>query len=254
MNNPPNEPIAPPIHDSSLYRRLVVRPAAKRLAPMLRALGFTGNGVCWLKLVFGLAGAALLISGKAPVGLAGMLLLQVNFLLDAADGEVARLDGEASKLSGEYLDKMCDHLPKTAMYFFWGYGTFLLTGSHPALLCGAFFAAWNIYPRFCGVETLLERLDKAVIIDDKEAFARALGSSFVTESRRGRADYLLTMFVHPAMNLLTLFFILETILPAVRFEDYTIYTRYVFLAGYTLAGLVNFVRKGVRFFRLLEFS
>jgi phosphatidylglycerophosphate synthase len=246
--------ISPPIFDSSLYRRLVVRPAAKRLAPFLQAMGFTGNGVCWLKLVFGLAGSVLLVSGKGSVGFLGMLLLQMNFLLDAADGEVARLAGEAGKLSGEYLDKLFDHLPKTAMYFCWGYGAFLLTGSHLALFCGAFFAAWNIYPRFCGVETMLERLDKAAIIDDKEAYAKALGSSFVTERRRGRADYLLTMFVHPAMNLLTIFFLLEILIPIIPVQGYVVHTRYIFLLGYTLAGLVNFVRKGWRFFRILDFS
>jgi len=84
------------------------------------------------------------------------------------------------------------------MYFLWGYGTFRLTGSEIPLFLGAFFAAWNIYPRFCGVEVLLERLDKAPWVYQKEPFKRALAGAFVTSAQRGKADYWLTVLVHPA--------------------------------------------------------
>lgn len=245
---------APPVHDNSLYRRYVVRPGAARLAPLLHALGFSANGVCWLKLVVGLAGAFLLSSTSAGVGVLGMLLLQANFFLDAADGEVARLRGEGGMLSGEYLDKLFDHLPKTAMYFFWGYGAYRLTGNVIPLFCGAFFAAWNVYPRFCGVETLLERLDKSPEITQKFAFHNALRKSFSISADRGRADFLLTIIVHPAMNLLLVFFLIEIAVPEVHWADSTYQTRYILLLLYTIGGGVNYVRKGVRFFRLLKFS
>ncbi len=245
---------APPVHDNSLYRRLIIRPLAKSLAPALHRLGFSGNGVCWLKLGFGLMGALLLASTSALVGFAGMLFLQLNFLLDAADGEVARLRGEAGRLSGEYFDKLCDHLPKTAMYFFWGYGTMHLTGSVLPLFCGAFFAAWNIYPRFCAVETLLERLDKAPFVYDNPAFQKATANSFSVKKERGRADYFLTMLVHPALNLLTLFFLIEIFIPSITLGGDAIPTRYILISAYTIVGIVNFMRKGVRFFRLLDFS
>ncbi|MBU1881883.1 CDP-alcohol phosphatidyltransferase family protein, partial [bacterium] len=114
---------APPIYDNSFYRRYVVRPLAKRIAPKLHGLGISGNGVCWLKLLAGLIGAGLLASTSGVVAFTGMLFMQINFLLDAADGEVARLRGEAGRLSGEYFDKLTDHLPKSAMYFMWGLGT-----------------------------------------------------------------------------------------------------------------------------------
>lgn len=196
----------------------------------------------------------MLASKSAWIGFSGMLFLQVNFLLDAADGEVSRLRGEAGKLSGEFLDKLFDHLPKTAMYFFWGYGTFRLTGSHIPLFCGAFFAAWNIYPRFCGVETLLERLDKAPAVYEKSAFRRALAESFVVNQERGKADFMLTLFVHPAINLLTLFFIVELLISQVTIIETEISTRLVLLLIYTLVGLVNFLRKGTKFFKALDFS
>lgn len=245
---------APPFADNSLYRRWIIRPLALKLAPLLVKSGFAGNGVSWMKLLFGLAGAFSLASRSALVCLFGILLLHLNFLLDAADGEVARLRGEAAKLSGEFLDKLFDHLPKTAMYFFWGYGTFRLTGSHLPLFAGTFMAAWSIYPRFCGVETLLERLDKAPDVYKKPEFHRAVGESFVVKKERGQADYFLTLFIHPAMNLLTIFFLIEIFYSGIKWSGGTIETRLTLLLLFVFVGLLNFVRKGVKFFRALDFS
>lgn len=253
MSEAPSEPKAPPIHDNSLYRRLIVRPLAKQLAPVLHNLGFTGNGVCWLKLVPGLAGAFLLSSSSPLIGFLGMLLLQINFFLDAADGEVARLRGEANLLSGEYLDKLFDHLPKTAMYFFWGYGAFRLTGNPLALFSGAFFATWNIYPRFCAVETLLERLDKAPTVQENPQFHAAVANSFSISKDRGEVDFFLTILIHPAMNLLTLFFFLEIFYPIINIGDHSYYTRLTLLLIFTAVGIANFIRKGIRFYTVLKF-
>jgi hypothetical protein len=244
----------PPITDSSLYRKKLIRPLAKLLAPGLVKMGFSANGVCWLKLIVGLGGALLLVSISPVVCFLGMLLLQINFLLDAVDGEVARIRLNAANLSGEYLDKLCDHLPKTAMYFLWGYGAFRLTHSHIPLLCGAFLSAWNIFPRFCGVETLLERIDKAPQILQNPLFPSALAQSFVTKRERGQADFFLTVLIHPAMNLLTIFFLFEILLPEVKIGSYLINIRQIFLILYSAISLVNFLRKGIRYFKILNFG
>jgi hypothetical protein len=200
-----------------------------------------------------MAGAVMLSGKPVWLGLIGMFLLQINFLLDAVDGEVARLRGEAGRLSGEYLDKLCDHLPKTAMYFCWGYGTFHLTGSQIPLICGFALSAWNIIPRFCGVETLLERLDKAPEVYDNQEFHQALKKSFAIRPERGRVDYLLTLFVHPAVNALTLFFLLEAIFPVWNTSGFNLSSRYLFILLYSLISLANLVRKGIRYFKILNF-
>ena len=244
---------APPIYDNSLYRRLIIRPLAKKIAIPLADLGLSANGVCWLKLASGLIGAFILSAESAAVCFIGMLFLQMNFMLDAADGEVARIRGEASKLSGEYIDKLFDHLPKTAMYFFWGFGTFRLTGSYIPLFCGAFFSAWNIYPRFCAVETLLERMDKAPAILENSRFHDSVKSAFVINQQRGKADFVLTMFIHPSMNLLTIFFVLEIIMNEISFFGFIFSSRYLFLLIFTITGVMNFFRKSIRFNNTLNF-
>jgi len=140
------------------------------------------------------------------------------------------------------------------MYFLWGYGTFRLTGSHVPLFCGAFFSIWNIYPRYCGVETLLERIDKMPGIYAHDDFHSAVKKSFSITKNRGVSDFYLTILIHPAMNILTLFFLLEILLPEIKLTGNHIYTRYLFLLIFTFVGAINFLRKGVRFFRLLNFK
>jgi len=245
---------SPPIFDNSLYRRLIIRPIARKTAPLLVKAGLTENGVCWIKLGTGLAGAVLLANRDIVLCLIGIACLQLNFFLDAADGEVARIRGSAGKLSGEFFDKLTDHLPKTAMYFFWGIGGWRISGSMVPMYCGAFFAVWNIYPRFCAVETLLERLDKMPEVYRKAEFHQAIAASFVTAKNRGKADYWLTVLVHPAVNLLTLLFILEAVIPAVEIgqQDYSL--RSMGILAFTLAGIWNFLRKCVRYFKQLDFD
>ena len=243
----------PPIFDNSLYRRLIIRPIAKKMAPKLVKYGLTDNGVCWLKLAIGLLGAFSLISVYPLICLTGMLLLHLHFLLDAADGEVARLRNEASLLSGEYFDKLTDHLPKTAMYFCWGLGGCIVSDSLIPLFCGTFFAAWNIYPRFCMVETLLERLDKAPEVYDVGEFGEAVNASFITEKKRGKADFFLTVFFHPVMNVLTICYFIEAFIPVFQFSGNELSTRFVLISIIALAGLWNFVRKAMRYFEKLNF-
>ncbi len=52
-------------YDHSIYKRLVIRPLAQRLAPVLYDLGLSANEVGWLKLFAGLVGAGLLASKDA---------------------------------------------------------------------------------------------------------------------------------------------------------------------------------------------
>jgi phosphatidylglycerophosphate synthase len=252
---PDNHPAAyPPIVDNSLYRRKIIRPISKFIAPFFSIVGLDANRIGWIKLIFGLAGAFLLASKSATMCFGGMLLMQMHLLLDAVDGEVARLRGTAGWLSGEYIDKLFDHLPKTAMYFFWGYGTFRLSGSQIPLFCGIFLAAWNIYPRFCLVEVLLERLDKAPGVIHNAGFHRALGAAFVTQKSRGRADFFLTMFVHPVANLLTFIFLFEVFLPEIEFLGHTLYIRMILLMLFTSVSVANYLRKATKDFRVLNFS
>ncbi len=86
----------------------VSRPAARWLAPRLRALGMTADGVSLLALALGVgAGVCLGRDGRWPV--IGGLLLVGMIIGDCTDGEVARLGPPSEKpWRGRLLDGFAD--------------------------------------------------------------------------------------------------------------------------------------------------
>jgi hypothetical protein len=87
-----------------------------------------------------------------------------------------------------------------------------------------------------------------------ERFKKAVRNTFSVSQARARIDHFLTIFVYPAVNLITIFYLVELFIPTVTIGITTYPIRLLFLIVFTLVGLANFLRKGVRFFRLLEFS
>jgi phosphatidylglycerophosphate synthase len=69
----------------------------------LARVGATPNGITLGWTVIGLAGVVALMADSWPVRVGGALLLQLSYLLDFVDGEVARLTGRRSAVGG-FLD------------------------------------------------------------------------------------------------------------------------------------------------------
>jgi phosphatidylglycerophosphate synthase len=70
--------------------------------PLARA-GATPNGITVAWILVGLAGVSAFLAESWTVRVAGGLLLQLSYLLDFVDGEVARLTGRRSAVGG-FLD------------------------------------------------------------------------------------------------------------------------------------------------------
>jgi phosphatidylglycerophosphate synthase len=81
--------------------------------PLARA-GATPNGITLAWIALGVAGVGALLSGAWGIRLAGALGLQISYLLDYVDGEVARLTGRKSH-TGEFLDLIGHGLIKTSL-------------------------------------------------------------------------------------------------------------------------------------------
>ncbi len=82
-------------------------------APLAR-LGATPNGVTVAWILIGLGGVAALLSPLWTVRIAGGLLLQLSYLLDFVDGEVARLRRQSSPV-GNFLDLVGHGLIKVSL-------------------------------------------------------------------------------------------------------------------------------------------
>jgi phosphatidylglycerophosphate synthase len=75
----------------------------------------SADAVTTLSIVSGIVGGLLVAPGTAGTSVAAVLLLQVAYLLDVADGEVARIRGTAGK-RGTYLDLIGHFLQNRALY------------------------------------------------------------------------------------------------------------------------------------------
>ncbi len=90
-------------HDTWAHR--MVRPAVRPLA----RTAIAPNHLTWLRIVSGIAAAVALAQADRSWLLAGSALFLASFLLDRADGELARLSGKASAF-GHKLDLVGDGL------------------------------------------------------------------------------------------------------------------------------------------------
>lgn len=98
------------------------------LSVPLARLGATPNGITVAWIALGLTGAAMLVSPSWVAGIGGALLLELSYLLDFVDGEVARLTSRQSLLGG-LLDLVGHGLIKTSLPLSTGMGAALATGA-----------------------------------------------------------------------------------------------------------------------------
>ena len=99
------------------YTRWVNRPLARFAAARAAANGITPNGVTAASATLSAAGLAVLVLAP-PAALTGMavaVLLAAGYVLDSADGQVARLSGTGSP-AGEWLDHVVDSVRTPAVH------------------------------------------------------------------------------------------------------------------------------------------
>lgn len=91
------------------YMRVVNRRLGRVLAAVGARLGLVPDAMTALSALAFLAGAGLLVAVSPSIGsaLLVVLLLQLGFALDSADGQLARLTGKGS-VAGEWLDHVVD--------------------------------------------------------------------------------------------------------------------------------------------------
>jgi phosphatidylglycerophosphate synthase len=93
-----------------LWNRLVARPLAAVLLLPLAKSRFTPNQVTFASLAVYLAAAALLVGLPGHAGLlVAVAVLELSYVLDCVDGQLARLRGTSSPV-GAHLDFLMDEL------------------------------------------------------------------------------------------------------------------------------------------------
>ena len=119
------------------YRAISIFPSF-----FLARLGVTGNQITLFWVLLGLAGVLALGWPTYGVRVAGAILLEVSYLLDFVDGEVARLQNRTSK-RGFLLDLVGHGVIKTSLFLAIGYQVFVTT-QDPRNLLLAFSACVSL--------------------------------------------------------------------------------------------------------------
>jgi phosphatidylglycerophosphate synthase len=94
--------------------RLYMRRLSPYLTWLLLHTGISPNGVTWLMIWYGLAGAAALSGPGLLWAIVAVLLIQAQLLLDCSDGELARWVQHKSAV-GVYLDRIGHWLTEAAL-------------------------------------------------------------------------------------------------------------------------------------------
>lgn len=99
------------------YTRWVNRRLARYGAAAAYALGWSANAVTAASAALSAAGVVVLLIApiSAATGIIAAALFAVGYVLDSADGQVARLSGSSSR-AGEWLDHVVDALRIPAMH------------------------------------------------------------------------------------------------------------------------------------------
>ena len=98
------------------YARLALRRVSPAISWfVVRYTPMSADGVTVLSIVLGVIGGLLVAVGTPASAVAALVLIQTAYLLDIADGEVARIRGTSGR-RGTYLDLVGHFLQNRALY------------------------------------------------------------------------------------------------------------------------------------------
>jgi len=127
--------VARPSREAEPYTWYVVRPISIYFTWVLVRTPITANQVTVLQEIFGVLGAIFLGLGSVAYAIIGVILLQLGFILDNSDGEIARWKGQES-IDGVYLD-LLGHIIVIPLYMFaLGFSVWMRTGHIEVLISG----------------------------------------------------------------------------------------------------------------------
>jgi phosphatidylglycerophosphate synthase len=163
------------------YAKYFIRPISLWFTWVFVRTPLNANHVTIIQEIFGIIGAVLLACGRFVLG---ALFLQLGFIMDNSDGEVARWKNQQSE-SGKFLD-LIGHMIVIPSYFFGlGLGLYLQQGTIFTLIMGFLAGLFSL------------KLEKFINNEDGD----------LELARRG---FFKSLFRYPdSMNVITIFAIID---------------------------------------------
>lgn len=122
---------------------LVLRKVSIQITKILILTNVTPNQVTVFSFLIGVLAAYCFSTGQYWWLLGGGILLQLSYIFDLVDGEIARFKGVSSKM-GAWLDEVLDRLKEILLFLGLSIGFYTQTGDWHAWLFG-FVAAGSLY-------------------------------------------------------------------------------------------------------------
>ena len=165
------------------YAKYLIRPISIWFTWIFVRTPLTANHVTIIQEIFGFIGAVLFACGRFALG---TLFLQIGFIMDNSDGEVARWKNQQSE-QGKFLD-LIGHMVIIPFYFFGlGLGLYLQQGYLITLIMGFFAGLFSL------------KLEKFITNEDGDI-------------ELGRRGFFKSLFRYPdSMNVITILAITDWI-------------------------------------------
>lgn len=218
------------------YGYYFFRPISLYVTYLALRLGFSANQVTVLQAVAGLAGAVCLAFPSPALSIAGIVLLQLGYLLDNVDGEVARFRQQVS-LTGKYLDTLGHELVVPCMYFALGVSAYFRLGHFESVVFGFLAGLFSLRLDFAAMyqeaaQFVESKLDRSY---DYYAFLKpgATPRLFRQKNEPSASRMLYALFAYPAtMNIAALFIVADIWMSPITLFGYPVNLVYLFLMVY----------------------
>lgn len=144
-----------------IWTNYLYYPLSIRLVYLIRNTKITPNAVTVSSLILALLGCVLFAFGDRAHVWTGLLLVQVSYVIDCADGQLARYKQQFSPIGG-WLDQVADRIKEFAVYFSLAYGYTLVHANSGRIWLWAMVALFALYMlEYLGQIDFLRKLTSA---------------------------------------------------------------------------------------------
>lgn len=127
-----------------IWTNFIYYPLSIRLVYLVRNTGITPNVLTISSLIIALVGCGFFAAGQRNDVLWGLLLVQISYVIDCADGQLARYKRKFSPVGG-WIDQVADRIKEFAIYASLAYGTIKLHDHAASVWFYAMFALFVLY-------------------------------------------------------------------------------------------------------------
>lgn len=204
--------LKPDESEKPLYARWITHTLSTRLLWLLQDARFTPNQISTTALILSAASLPFFVMMTPLSLLIGALLIESFYILDAADGQWARLK-QMKSLTGAFLDYLSNYAIQPPLLFAIAWGVFLKTDEPRYLLLGflsAFSALWINLIWNLRATILLEHLITTGMAPHRAKYGKEIGKLNQKNLSKKIFEWIHKSLVFPwFMNMLTLLCILS---------------------------------------------